>query len=643
MANKDIEELIIYKDNENNIFKTDKRFQIPIYQRAFAWEDKELIQILEDINDSCVTPTSKYYIGTLVVADKGTYYEVVDGQQRLTSIFLILHCLRVNFTPSLSFSCRDKSNYTLENLDGILMNSSMIDNEKIQESIISGVRIIQEELSNSNKYRRECFLEKLAHVVMYRIVVPPHTDLNHYFETMNTRGEQLEQHDILKASLMSYIQGDNAWMAAFSEIWNACREMNGYVQMSFSKASREILFGSGWDTIPSSLSTFVKANTGQYSEKSNTLNEIIGSDFEIKKSYDITDDSEKEVNVRFESIIDFPYFLIHCLKTFVSIKGLSSDDGKELCESLINDKRLNILFERVLKHGLYKDEHLDKMTFAKNFILHMLRMRFLFDKFILKREFIGDNIDGEWSLKTLNVSGQGNNKKAYFTNTSFLEYGQWSSSKANKYRHNDNLKIQSALRVSSTSPKGKQWITDLLYWLEDNDNTSRLNSYCEIAEQIAKQSIIENFFTPCKNGHYRLGVGTPHIVFNYLDYLIWKSDRNRYKDFTFEFRNSVEHWYPRHPSESEIEIWKDGGVDRFGNLCIIQRTVNSKFSNLPPEGKKTSFRAMIEKGSLKLRKMSKLTTPRNGIPANPNWKDYVCEEHEHEMIRLLSEACCLEE
>lgn len=642
MISNDIVELIVYKDEENNIFNTDKRFQIPLYQRAFAWEDKQLIQLLEDINDSCVDPNSKYYIGTLVVADKGSYYEVVDGQQRLTSLFLLLHCLRANVTHSLCFACRDKSNYTLDNLHGILMNSSVIDNDKIQESIINGVRIIHGELSNSDKYGED-FFGKLAHVVMYRIVVPPHTDLNRYFETMNTRGEQLEQHDILKATLMSYLQGDNAWMAAFSEIWNACRDMSGYVQMNFSKASRELLFGGYWNAIPTSLSPFVKASKGKYSEKSNTLYEIIDPDFKIKESYDIANGSDKEANVRFESIIDFPYFLLHCLKTFVSINSLSSDDGKELCESLLNDKKLNVFFERVLKHGVLKDEHLDRKSFAQKFIKHLLKMRFLFDKFILKREFIGDSLEGEWSLKTLSVSGQGSNKKAYFTNTSFLEYRQRSTSYANTYRHNDNLMIQSALRVSYTSPKVMHWITGLLLWLEKNDNTSKLNSYCAVAEQIVQQSIIEKFFKPCKDGNYRLGVGTPHIVFNYLDYLIWKNDRNLYKDFTFEFRNSVEHWYPRHPTESEIKTWNDEGVDRFGNLCIIQRNVNSKFYNLPPEGKKTSFRSMIEKGSLKLRLMSKLTAPGNGIPASQNWKDHVCAEHEREMINLLSKACGLEE
>ena len=641
-TNKDIEEIIIYQDADNNIFNTNKCFQIPLYQRAFAWEDKQIIQLLEDINDSCVETGSKYYIGSLIVADRGSFYEVVDGQQRLTSLFLLLHCLDVNPHKTLSFACRDKSNYTLENLSGILSNSSVIDQDKIQESIISGVRIIKEELSNKAKYGDD-YLDKLSRVIMYRIVVPPYTDLNHYFETMNTRGEQLEQHDILKAKLMSYLQGDKAWMAAFAEIWNACSDMSGYVQMNFNKASRELLFGSAWNNVTSSWTPFVDAVRGKYSEKNNSIFDIIEPDFVIKKSYDTFDSSDRDASIRFESIIEFPYFLLHCLKTYVSTKELTSNDGKELCESLLNDKKLNVSFERVIEHGLLKGKPLDRKAFSKDFIKHLLKMRFLFDKFIIKREFIGDSLEGQWSLKTLNVSGQGSYKKAYFTDTSFRQPGQWGSTYDREPHHKNNCMIQSALRVSYTSPKVMHWITELLSWLSVKENLNNLNNYCTVAEHVAQRSIIVNFFNLCKNNTYMLGVGTPHVVFNYLDFLIWKSDRNKYKDFTFEFRNSVEHWYPRHPSESEIKIWKDRGVDRFGNLCIIQRNVNSKFSNLPPEGKKTSYRTMIEKGSLKLRLMSALTVQGDGISASQNWKDRICEEHENEMIQMLSIACGITE
>ena len=138
-----------------------------------------------------------------------------------------------------------------------------------------------------------------------------------------------------------------------------------------------------------------------------------------------------------------------------------------------------------------------------------------------------------------------------------------------------------------------------------------------------------------------MGVNTPHIVFNYLDYLIWVSDRNKYNDFTFEFRNSVEHWYPQNPSEGTFEQWKDG-VDQFGNLCIIQRNVNSKFSNMSPDAKKSTFEKMISKGSLKLRIMSEKTRQMNGKNASLCWKERDCEQHGEEMLSMLKRACGVE-
>ena len=115
------------------------------------------------------------------------------------------------------------------------------------------MRVIEEQLSD--KQIAQKLSEKLANVVMYRVVVPPHTDMNRYFETMNTRGEQLEQHDILKANLMSQLETEEN-RSVFAAIWDACRDMNGYIQMHFDTASRNRLFGSDWKTIPTEESIF---------------------------------------------------------------------------------------------------------------------------------------------------------------------------------------------------------------------------------------------------------------------------------------------------------------------------------------------------------------------------------------------------
>ena len=101
-------------DRNQNIFDLDGEYMIPLYQRAFAWEEKQLEQLIDDIND--IRDEDNYYIGALVVARNGNRFEVVDGQQRLTSLYLLISCLGKRLKCSLSFACRDKSNYTLRKI-----------------------------------------------------------------------------------------------------------------------------------------------------------------------------------------------------------------------------------------------------------------------------------------------------------------------------------------------------------------------------------------------------------------------------------------------------------------------------------------------------------------------------------------------
>ena len=125
-----VTELHIIGEN-SNIFDTDMEYIIPLYQRAYAWEDKQLTQLIEDIND--VAEDANYYIGSLIVSKQSGRYEVVDGQQRLTSLYLLLNCLGIKAKPTLSFACREKSNYTLRNIEELLLeNRSKLDMDRIE-------------------------------------------------------------------------------------------------------------------------------------------------------------------------------------------------------------------------------------------------------------------------------------------------------------------------------------------------------------------------------------------------------------------------------------------------------------------------------------------------------------------------------
>ena len=326
-------------ESEKNIFDTDMTYEIPLYQRAYAWEEKHLCQLLEDISD--VSDDANYYIGTLIVAEqeKEKKYEVVDGQQRLTSLYLLLNCLGIEVKNTLTFACRENSNYTLKNINALLNNESELDEKKIEQTIKEGAKILNREL-NKPDYKKEEILEKLKRVVLYRIEVPEHTDLNRYFEIMNTRGEQLEQHDILKATLMSYLQDDRD-RSIFASIWNACSDMTGYVQMHFKSQGntvRECFFGYYWEEMPSGDWDKYRANLPPLHTDGNKyrITNIIKSGFAVEDDDGYSDDESK---VRFESIIEFPYFLLHTLKVLIHTRRIRHEDGSSaIIAELLDEK-----------------------------------------------------------------------------------------------------------------------------------------------------------------------------------------------------------------------------------------------------------------------------------------------------------------
>lgn len=87
---------------ENHKYSIEEAFRecfyiVPDYQREYVWTDKEVHQLLEDIGEQIdANTTREYFIGTVLVSptDQKNHYEVIDGQQRLTTFFLLLCALK---------------------------------------------------------------------------------------------------------------------------------------------------------------------------------------------------------------------------------------------------------------------------------------------------------------------------------------------------------------------------------------------------------------------------------------------------------------------------------------------------------------------------------------------------------------------
>lgn len=111
-------------DQENTIKISDlaeKSFEVPYYQRGYKWRARDVEYLIDDLCELPFEGTQPYYLQPLVVVKKDGSYIVVDGQQRLTTIFLIIKYLNANGEnlPSfeIAYQTRQKSTEFLKNID----------------------------------------------------------------------------------------------------------------------------------------------------------------------------------------------------------------------------------------------------------------------------------------------------------------------------------------------------------------------------------------------------------------------------------------------------------------------------------------------------------------------------------------------
>lgn len=573
-------------------------YLVPIYQRNFAWTEVQIVQLIEDIESAIKDDTDHYFLGNLIVnRTDNNMYEVIDGQQRLTTLYLLKKYLGMIFLKeSLKFEAREKSNRTLRHLHD--SNSSELNNDLAAPEILNGYSIIENFFKVKN-IDKNMFIKKMESVYLIQIQVPQNIDLNHYFEIMNTRGEQLELHEIAKAKILEKLENDSE-RATAAMIWEKCSDMNAYVQMSFDTSMRKELFTDNWTNLNKSITNFDaikdKVSSKADFEDKKTLKDILEkNDLESTKEYQ--PDIE---NQRFESAVSFPHFLLQ-------VNAVIEKSGEE--DSSLDDKH----FLNNLSWTWSSIEN------AKEFLYHLLKCRVLFDKYILKREFARDYKEtGKWSLQRL---------EKYRDPKKGTDQPQYISTLIDTNKNNQKLRtLEACLRVTYTSPKTMHWITLVLSELLANEEVNiitKLEHYCKI--KVANS-----------NYQNKQGFGIERIVFTYLDYLLYR-DGYTYQekkilnplqdDWQFQFRNSIEHFHPQNPVE--VAHWEEDDLNSFGNLALITVSGNSKFSNLPPDGKIHSYPSIMNQ-SLKLKIMEEMTTMNND-----KWTDKKAQEHEKEMFSIL--------
>lgn len=601
-----------------NLLSGSVDYVIPMYQRNYAWDEGEITQLIQDVIDY-IPAGRNYYIGTLVVFERPerslgnrTIFETIDGQQRLTTLSLLTSYLKnekicdVSWYQDLAidFESREHSRQTFSAIfkGGFSDDpSEFLGQQDINTAILNGYRLIKKILPQKlaeNKVAPERFADFLfGSVQIMRVKVPNDTDLNHYFEIMNNRGEQLEKHEVLKSRMLELLKDDKDDQNCLHLVWEACANMEKYVQMGFTPSQRDAIFGAkDWGSFKvkgfDEMRELLKPSNDVISDSGSelTLDEIIGKVGGGLEPGNKEDDTPE----RFNTVINFPNFLLHVLR-------VETEQDIPL-----DDKRLLTTFETYL---LKSDDPIGKV---KRFTFDLLRCKYLFDQYVIKREFI-KGTDG-WSLKRFKWNDGGESSRAgrgNYVNT----FGEVDSNGGENRRI---LMLISAFHVSNPTLVYKHWLNASLHHLFTTTEIQGI-SYLGYLESVAKSFVFDRFLAPDGGMEYfamiydnkgvcqalrdnfsedgmksRLSFGNieNNLVFNYLDYLLWLEHQATdpiIKAYEFTFRSSVEHYYPQHPLPGHDSLPADV-LNSFGNLCLISHSKNSRLSNFMPEAKKEYYR-----------------------------------------------------
>jgi hypothetical protein len=171
---------------------SEKHLSIPEYQRPYTWKEKNVIQLLTDIQEAIESPKEKYRIGTVILHCEDTKLNIVDGQQRLVTITIVLNCLKVNHElPLLKSDFRH-----IDSKNNISFNYRKI------------IEWVDTELVNNKQKAefREYLLDKCEFV---RIELAEVSEAFQLFDSQNARGKVLEPYDLLKAFHLREMKDNN--------------------------------------------------------------------------------------------------------------------------------------------------------------------------------------------------------------------------------------------------------------------------------------------------------------------------------------------------------------------------------------------------------------------------------------------------
>lgn len=662
----------------------DKPFRIPIYQRLYTWEEEHIECLLHDLWETYLhAPEAEYFIGAVVVSptEDDRALELIDGQQRMTTLWLLASVLVANKelsaesinawknfmalgnatspVPRLDFSGRERDKVALGNFIkywqctcyrpscGIECNG-WLKNEAMSIARQTIIRFLKDKRKKDHHEATEQVSENLqafsnylwekATFVITRLQAD--TDKNRFFDTMNSRGIQLEKHEILKARLLNGLPEPER--VIYAGIWDLCADINEYIP---GNKQTKMGYGQNKGKIKDYFLTEVAAYEKRAGNSTNpaevtkteesdfpTLEDILDGDLPLKKP----EETESRLTKEYKSFVSFPVFLLHVLRVFYGEKKPDAD----FKDVSVDPKNLISVFKEFFPRDIgHDDKPFNDKQKCKEFIHCLLQCRLLMDNYMIKGHIDeGNNKAARWEIWSRLSSTEKKEGKIKRTKRTGQEWNSITMLQNMMYFSQDLTRVPwltETLRILYKQGSELTNTGDFLSALKQQD--------LHYAKTTLKDDGISDVFGV---GSQQEGFGTRthHYWFYKLEYLLWerwfnskdedlqKPDVLKNSSTAFRMRHvtSIEHVSPQSRNTGEITQ-----LDRFGNLALISVGENSTYSDKDPIAKKGVFQAGLKRGVIQSLKLAHIFS---FIKEGADWNDDALLEHEKVMFKVLKDS-----
>lgn len=242
------------------VFSADFDFAIPHYQRPYAWGTEQALQLLDDLEDALLREAAEpYFLGSLVLVkpdENAPHADVIDGQQRLTTLSILFAVLRdlaesseatvvlrdmvlepgvaldgIKAKPRLRLRDQDAGFFakyvqTPGRLDDLIKLTDQALANDSHKAIRDNVRVLRERLSFWPDEKRNA-LAALARNRTFLVVVstPDLASAHRIFSVMNARGLDLEPSDIFKSDVIGSLNADQ--QQEYAKAWETAEQNLG--------------------------------------------------------------------------------------------------------------------------------------------------------------------------------------------------------------------------------------------------------------------------------------------------------------------------------------------------------------------------------------------------------------------------------